>query len=117
MSSTVLIETVPVVAHENIFERKDNVPISDKFTKLAVKWCLASSKRPGHGTPAPSKNCLMIKENVIEASGTTAASWRATSGDDDPILRYEMKSVGEVILEVQGMLRSISEPPSTRFMN
>jgi hypothetical protein len=28
-----------------------------------------------------------------------------------------MKSVGEVILEVQGMLRSISEPPSTRFMN
>jgi hypothetical protein len=59
----------------------------------------------------------MMNENVIEASGTTAASWRATSKDDDLMLRYGIKSAGEVILEVQRMLRSISEPPSTRFIN
>jgi hypothetical protein len=37
MLSVVLIETLPVVAHANIFERKDGAPILDKSTKLAVK--------------------------------------------------------------------------------
>lgn len=58
-----------------------------------------------------------MNENDIEISGTAAASWRATSEDDDLMLRYGMKSAGEFILEVQRMLRSISDPPSTRFIN
>ena len=53
----------------------------------------------------------------MEGSGTAAASWRATSEDDDRMLTYGMKSAGEVMLEVQSMLMSISEPPSARFMN
>ena len=36
----------------------------------------------------------MMKENVIEASGTAAASWRVTSEDDVLMLRYGMKSAG-----------------------
>jgi hypothetical protein len=110
--SLVLREGVPVEAHVNILERKEGKPILERSTRL-LKWCFASSNMVGQGTPVPWRNLVMMFENVMEASGTAAASWQETSADKEEAWRYGRRSAEDVISDVQTMLRSISEPPST----